>query len=160
MTQCQDCFKWLLDFWFKPFAVAVAPRPVESMMPPPPAPVAAQPAPSVVAPPGGTVTRQSAMNPQGLIEISPYISSFFENRHPYYSDRRWGSCSSAIKCCERSWTARKKSGRTTSTSSWNQRGEKSAYEHGSRQRNSEIFNKYNYFFFVCNFFNLFYSEHF
>ncbi|EFX70810.1 hypothetical protein DAPPUDRAFT_327800 [Daphnia pulex] len=43
---------------------AVAPRPVESMMPPP-APVAAQPAPSVVAPPGGTVTRQSAMNPQG-----------------------------------------------------------------------------------------------
>ncbi|XP_046453754.1 kinesin-like protein KIF2A isoform X1 [Daphnia pulex] len=42
---------------------AVAPRPVESMMPPP-APVAAQPAP-VVAPPGGTVTRQSAMNPQG-----------------------------------------------------------------------------------------------
>ncbi len=35
------------------------------MMPPPPAPVA-QPAPSVVAPPGGTVTRQSAMNPQGL----------------------------------------------------------------------------------------------
>lgn len=48
--------------------IAVAPRPVErveSMMPPPPAPVA-QPAPSVVAPPGGTVTRQSAMNPQGL----------------------------------------------------------------------------------------------
>lgn len=46
---------------------AVAPRAVESMMPPPPAPapVVAQPAPSVVAPPGGTVTRQSAMNPQG-----------------------------------------------------------------------------------------------
>lgn len=40
------------------------------MMPPPPAPapVVAQPAPSVVAPPGGTVTRQSAMNPQGSVE--------------------------------------------------------------------------------------------
>lgn len=39
-------------------------------MPPPPAPapVVAQPAPSVVAPPGGTVTRQSAMNPQGSVE--------------------------------------------------------------------------------------------
>lgn len=49
---------------------AVAHRAVESMMPPPPAPapVVAQPAPSVVAPPGGTVTRQSAMNPQGSVE--------------------------------------------------------------------------------------------
>jgi hypothetical protein len=64
-----------LKIQLKLFAVAVAPRPVESMMPPP-APVAAQPAPSVVAPPGGTVTRQSAMNPQGLIEISHFVFLF------------------------------------------------------------------------------------
>lgn len=44
---------------------AIAPRQVESLMPPPPAPVAAHPVPVVGAPPGGTVTRQSAMNPQG-----------------------------------------------------------------------------------------------
>lgn len=47
--------------------LAVAPRQVESMMPPP-APVLANPAPSSNAQPGGTVTRQSAMNPQGLTQ--------------------------------------------------------------------------------------------
>lgn len=58
---------------------AVAPRAVENMMPPPPAPVVAQPAPSSVAQPGGTVTRQSAMNPQGFyIEKFEYFSYTFK----------------------------------------------------------------------------------
>ena len=50
----------------KSTVLAIAPRQVESLMPPPPAPVAAHPVPVVGAPPGGTVTRQSAMNPQGI----------------------------------------------------------------------------------------------
>jgi len=45
---------------------AIAPRPVENLMPPP-APVVA---PSAGAPPGGTVTRQSVMNPQGSTAAS------------------------------------------------------------------------------------------
>ena len=48
---------------------AIAPRPAESLMPPPPAPavVANQtPASAGAPPPSGTVTRQSAMNPQGI----------------------------------------------------------------------------------------------
>ena len=52
------------------------------MMPPPPAPVVAQPAPSVVAPPGGTVTRQSAMNPQGL-KLNHTIDFSFIQIHLY-----------------------------------------------------------------------------
>lgn len=71
MTKSRDYMNYCLTLEFVILCKAVAPRAVENLMPPPPAPVVAQPAHSVVAPPGGTVTRQSAMNPQGSIETFP-----------------------------------------------------------------------------------------
>jgi hypothetical protein len=52
------------------YSFSAAARPVENMMPPPPAPVAVvNPAPISTGGPGGTVTRQSSMNPQGVLSF-------------------------------------------------------------------------------------------